>query len=243
MAFSKENLSVHVKSEQVVEDNLRSWLVSVEARISGESVALATVAKTVEVSCPVPDVEVECLGQPDQFTAIYRVHELNSNTELIDLPIKVKLMPRYNQQLENFYKLNSTLAGLVGRNYLVHPKYSITLVLDYARQKELIKDNLIICDDFLENLFESRWIKVRSVWDHLTRLMHKFEGECVNTTHKLDHELKVSTVEVKALQVDSATSSLYPVDWNSYQSNKFIGRRNTEAATKSSRSLKRHKTI
>ena len=88
MAFSKENLSVHVKSEQVVEDNLRSWLVSVDARISGESVALSTVAKTVEVSCPVPDVEVECLGQPDQFTAIYRVHELNSNTELIDLPIK-----------------------------------------------------------------------------------------------------------------------------------------------------------
>ena len=242
MSYHKANLSVHVRSELVPEDKLRSWLVSVDARLSGEPVALASVASKVEVSCPVADVEVECLGQVDQFTAVYRVLELEPDVDLPDLPIKVKLVPRFSPQLENFHRLHATLAGLVGRNYLVHPKYALTLVLDYARQQQLIKHNYIVCDAFLETLFNTRWIKVKSLWDNLTKLISKFDGECVMSSHKLG-SLNQSTAEVQPIQLD-ANNLLYPGDWScNFNTTKPLSRRQTETSSKSSRSLKRCKTI
>ena len=237
------------------ENNLRTWLVSVQTQLAGQLFPLASAAVSCEVTAAEEEVvEVEYLGQVDAHTAIYRVQELEgAEPTLRDVTLQVTLVPRLHPEVSSFYRLQDPLVSLVGRRYLVHPKYALTLVLDYVRQHDLMTQKVVVCDPFLQNLFGCRWVKIRSLWDEIFKLMSPASPEPISCRLNLS-ELSKSIESSRSVRVD-AEKNLYPEDWNLNPGSSAgnLHRTQTVSGTvssgskplhsSSSRTLKRHRTI
>ena len=141
------SLNVEVTSRQETSrDGLRSWVVSVKTDLSGEAVDMSAVTRRLVVKSTRSELDVACLGALDLSTAVYRISECRKMQPMLDLPLAVEMTPRYHSATGQLYRLEPGLASLVGRTYLQHPKYALTLVLAYVRAKHLQKGQIIICE-------------------------------------------------------------------------------------------------
>lgn len=242
------------------ESGQRFWLVTVRAALGGQDVELGLVASGCDVTSDLAQLTVTYLGQPDEFSALYKVDETtpSSAAESITdsgLAIRVRLTPRYHPVATTVYRLDEKLAALVGRDYLAHPKYALSVVLAYARAKRLVTAKSILCDRRLEQLLGCPWIRNQAVWDRLAGLMTKVTEEAVSMEHRLQAldtaavAGSSSSLAVMELSAD-AQRNLYPAKWiyNGVQSTMLERSRTTVelpavAAVKSKKTLRRHKSI
>ena len=250
-------LELNTQSELIsIDAGLRTWLLTLKTSISGSPVELSAVADSCEVYSPLEEVCVECLGQADTCTALYRIQEINPVSNLSSIPIKVKLVARYKPDVFNFYKLEDQLASLVGRNYLVHPKYALSLVLAYAREHNLQNENFVICDSYLEALLGLKLVKMRNLWTELCKLIEKVQPSMLYSTVNLE-EFTQTTRSSQPVLVDESCN-LFPEDWNLNSAEKYLIKtqtlpvgsatqtlpvRSAKSLQSSKRSLRRHKTI
>lgn len=253
---------------------LRSWLISVQTLMSGSAVQMASVASSLEIVVPSSHsdlLDVEYLGQVDASIAVYRLDELKPTCDKALHQVKIKLMPKFSSEVYNFYMLDDLLCGLVGKKYLLHPKYVISLILAYARQHKLLTDKFIICDSFLSTLFGGvQWVKIKSLWNQILKLISPVSPQPLLASVKLVSVSTSSLPEANTSSVNGPESDtdsrldvsvdekceLYPGDWP--QPTKSCKLKRTEstpcilsspstqhkrAAAKSKRSLRRHKTL
>ena len=153
----------------------------------------------------------------------------------------------YKSDVFNFYKMGDDLASLVGRNYLVHPKYALSLVLAYAREHNLEKENYVICDSYLEALLGLKLVKMRNLWTELCKLIEKVKPSLICSTVNLE-EFSQTTRSSQPVLVDESCN-LFPEDWTLNTQDRYLSRTETlpvpsaRSIQSSKRSLRRHKTI
>ena len=245
---------------------LRSWLISVQTVMSGQAVQMASVASSLEIVVPAShsqQLDIEFLGQVDASIAVYRLDELKPTCDKILQQLKVKLMPKFSSEVYNFYMLDDVLCGLVGKKYLLHPKYVISLILAYAKQHKLLTDKFIICDSFLSTLFGGvQWVKIKSLWSQILKLISPYTAQPLLAPFQLasvsySPERPASPAESLESRLNVSVdekSELYPGDWpTAAKSNKLKRTESTpcipaspssqKAPATSKRSLKRHKTL
>ena len=252
------NLEVIIHSQQLEAEAgaARCWLVTLRTRLGGEAAALGQLATACDVTGQRPDeLSVAYLGQPDDYCTIYQVTETTTTEhgrhlgEL--LAIQVRLTPRYHPSATTVYRLDKRLAALVGRDYLAHPKYALTVLLAYARAKCLSTPRSILCDRLLAGLLGCPWVRNKAVWNKLSGLMTRVTVDTVN----LEHSLLTggsSSIAVMELSAD-AQQNLYPAKWiHNGLAAALITRSHTDGAlppsatktaVKSKRLLRRHKSI
>jgi hypothetical protein len=211
------NLEVEVHSQQLPETadgGRRTWLLTLQVALGGQATELGLLADSCDVTGE--DLTVSYLGQPDDFSALYKVTEETSTLARESPEVNVRLTPRYHPLTTSVYRLDSRLAALVGRDYLAHPKYALTVILAYARAKRLVTTKTILCDALLEELLGCRWVRHQAVWDKLSALMDRVTGEAVSFQHRLvatdsDQQRRRSAAVVE-LSAD-AQRNLYPAKW------------------------------
>ena len=188
--------SVTAKSaQQPSEGDLRSWLLSIKASLAGHPVELGTAILSYHVTSLRPQLEVTCLGQSDIYRLVYSVQETEPINDLQDLPIPISVTPLY--QSTTLYKLDTKLADLVGRDYLAHPKYALTIVHAYARVNNLYHEKSIICDSTLLQIFGCPQIELRHLWREVFCLIKMEEQKPVSLIHQLsDFHKSSSSTEV-----------------------------------------------
>jgi len=241
---------------QTVDDtanNLRTWNVSVQTLMSGKPVNLESVATCISVEGPPGDaLDVEYLGQLDRCTAIYRLEEMQpiSDTVLKE-QVKIKLVPRYSESVFDYFKLNDLLTSVVGRRYLQAPKFSITMVLTYARDRQLLNEQLMTmtCDKFLRQLFNGmKYINLKSLWHEIKKLITPADPVNLWNNLHLQTSQEPSQVTESKLRVkfDQKNSEIFPGDWPAFKGRARVKRTNSARGMKpprSARALRRHKTL
>eukprot|EP00088_Acartia_fossae_P002885 TRINITY_DN11201_c0_g1_i1.p1 TRINITY_DN11201_c0_g1~~TRINITY_DN11201_c0_g1_i1.p1 ORF type:complete len:303 (-),score=86.19 TRINITY_DN11201_c0_g1_i1:171-1079(-) len=263
---------------------LRSWLISVQTLMSGNPVNIASVASSIEVVVPpvtsadkraestageqqtAAQLEVEYLGQMNGSVAIYRLEEVGKPTcdTILANEVKIKLVPRFSSEVYNFYMLDDLLHTLVGKKYLLHPKYVISLVLAYARQHQLLTDKFIICDSFLSTLFGGvQWLKIRALWSQILKLISPMSAQPLYSTVNLGCDVRDEPCKPTESKLDVSlgeSSELYPGDWfqpsdasrklKRTESSPCLSSKSSKSPSSSStstqsskRTLRRHKTL
>lgn len=280
--LQRANLELISSAQQLPSDmeedsvTLRQWLLTVQTRLGGQPVSVAAVAADLRVDCTMPGFVVECLGQADPSTVLYRVEEMDSlktTSHLTSIPVRVVLVPRLSSDVAPFYRLDDRLASLVGRKYLVHPKYALTIVLAYARDHQLDKPKFLVCDAFLESLFNCKMVKIRALWDQIFKLMERVKPDVVSTGHTLHANVSsaddpagngltptaTTSPSTSLSTTTTCTSSemfnvdqqqnLFPADWDLLNQDRLsLSRSQSQPGlpaktTSTKRTLKRHKTI
>ena len=198
-------------SQQLHPSGLRTWLVTITVTINGQECQLDQALLSHEVTSARPELQVTYLGQSDLYRAIYAIQELREINLLLDPAITILVAPLYHQTASSMYKLDTRLAKLVGREYLAHPKYALTIVHAHARAHDLYFDKIIICDDTLQQIFGCSEIKLHNIWRRLSRLMKKTEQKTLSLTHQLSDFNKPSSVEAE-ITVDE-DGNIFPGDW------------------------------
>merc|ERR1712130_293762 len=166
-------------------NSLRRWVVTVKASLCGHPVELCEVIQGVTVVSYRDELEVTSLGQPDSYRMVYSVQETRHIHDLLDLPIAITVTPLYHPTTTNLYKLDTRLAELVGRDYLAHPKYALTIVHAYARANNLYQDKNIICDSTLANIFGCSRIELMNLWREGYCLIKREEQKTISVIHQL----------------------------------------------------------
>jgi len=248
-------LRSHTELVQTVDDtanNLRTWNVSVQTLMSGKPVNLESVATCISVECPGALLDVEYLGQLDRCTAIYRLEEMQpiSDTVLKE-QVKIKLVPRYSESVFDYFKLNDLLTSVVGRRYLQAPKFSITMVLSYARDRQLLNEQLMTmtCDKFLRQLFNGmKYINLKSLWHEIKKLIKPADPVNLWNNLHLQTSQEPSQVTESKLRVkfDQKNSEIFPGDWPAFKGRASVKRTTSARGMKpprSARALRRHKTL
>ena len=194
-------LSVHTNT------NTQDWLLLLQVHIDGARRELDSVVSSISIGSSEAEVEAESLGQCDPFTAVYSVR--TSRTVLLACPLTVTVRPLYHQ-LSNttVYRLEPSLASLVGRDYLAHPKYAVTCLHSYARTNNLYASKSIICDDTLQRIFGCLGIRLDRVWVEISKLLHRTEEERLEMSVELT-DLDKEYRAVISLKTDSL-NNLYP---------------------------------
>ena len=220
----RDHFQVVVKSEPELPESdsssseeLRSWIVSLQVCLSGAPVEIESSVQDCQVSSRTPELSVTCLGQADCCTLVYSVQEMEKMEELVEPVLSVVVTPLYHASVAGVYKLDQRLAQLVGRDFLVHPKYILTTIHSYARSHKLYHQKTIKCDDVLYNIFEKEIIDLSCLWKEVCKLLKKVELKTVNVHHKMSSLTKFSTSQVP-VKVD-ANLNLYPENWK-FESNK-----------------------
>jgi len=255
-------LEVHIESrlleEAVTKAAERSWLVTLRTCLDGTEAPLGQMADGCGIvgARPEQQLRVTFLGQPDDYCALYQVTEAVADPLGGDpRPVSVRLTPRFHPIATTVYKLDERLAALVGREYLAHPKYALSVLLAYAHSKRLVTSRSIMCDRLLTDLLGCPGVRSQALWNKLAGLMTRVTVEDI----KLEHDLAGSSgqsVVVKELSVD-AKQNLYPVRWiNNGREATLLERSHTDgdlplsmkaAATAAKKSkkrlLQRHKSI
>ena len=146
-----------------------SSLLRIQIHLDGVRRALKEVVSSLSINCS----EAEWLGQCDAFTAVYRV----SREDLPSSPLLLTVTPLYHLTSQSVYKLQSSLASLVGRSYLLHPKYSVTCLHSYARANSLYQpaSRSIKCDAKLRAMFGCPSIRLDRLWPEITKLLERTE--------------------------------------------------------------------
>ena len=233
----------------------RTWLIFVQTCLAGRPVKFSSVAKTTEVVVPIEHChlfDVEYFGPHDDTTIIFRLEEKERlvDDRLLD-ELKVRVVPRFESRVLDYYKLNDMLCSMAGRRYLMHPKYLITLVLTYARARNLMTKKFLICDKFLSKLFDGKpFLKLTSVWKHIQGLIRPVEdGFIYNKVDMMGTSITQSSLEV-SLAMDG---QIFPAEWPSSgpvlqrtESAPAIDQPSMSKLTEqkiSKRALKRHKSL
>jgi hypothetical protein len=211
----------------------RTWLVTVRTRLDAAYIDLARSASACQlVAAPgkidtivqdeadndqhrTQQLSIKCLGQPDPYTALYSVRETNpvSSCDAQPPKVRVHLRPRYHSATGTAFRLDDRLAALVGRSYLVHPKYALSVVLAYARSHSLDRDRRIDCDPRLESLLGCRWVKKQQLWTRLEALIGRFHEEELSVEHTLNAAAYRTATAELAVACDRE-ANLFPADWN-----------------------------
>ena len=215
----REQLQVIAKSEpEVVEaSEQRSWILSLQTCISGSPSEIESTVENCKVTVEDPNYMVTCLGQADCSTLVYSIQEMEKMEELTEPKINIQIDPLYHNTVSNMYKLDPRLAELVGRNFLVHPKYILTILHGYARAHKLYHQKTIKCDDVLFNIFEKDIIELGSLWKNVCKLLKKVELKTVSLSHKLFNLTKFSSSQIE-ITVDNDLN-LFPENWK-FETNK-----------------------
>ena len=204
-------------TQQLHPSGLRSWLMTIKVTINGQDCQLDQAMLNHEVISIRPELQVTYLGQSDLYRAIYAIQELREINLLLDPAITILVAPLYHPSTSSMYKLDTRLAKLVGRDFLAHPKYALTIVHAHARAHHLYFDKIIICDDTLQQIFGCSGIKLHNIWRRLSRLMKRTEPKTLSLTHQLSDFNKPSFVEAEII-VDE-NGNIFPGDW-SFHSNR-----------------------
>jgi hypothetical protein len=211
----------------------RSWLVTVRTRLETAYIDLARSTSACqlvagdEIDGQQQQLAIRCLGQPDPYSALYSVSAASPPPGQEDgspPKLRVRLTPRYHSATGTAFRLDDKLAALVGRSYLVHPKYALSVVLAYARAHSLDRDRVIQCDPQLEALLGCRWVKKQQLWSRLETLVGRFHQEAVSLEHTLAAP-KATAANGSAIPSSSTTAAvldvacdreanLFPADWN-----------------------------
>ena len=210
------------KSSTATTSRGRSWLVTVRTRLDAAYIDLTRSTSACQLIADTDDLVVSCLGQPDPYSAVYSVRETTGGAGNNDAPgspkVRVRLTPRYHSATGTAFRLDDKLAALVGRSYLVHPKYALSVVLAYARAQGLDRERCIECDPRLESLLGCRWVKKQQLWTRLEALVGRFHTEAVSLEHILvsadsGSDVGLSTTAALAVACDR-DANLFPADWN-----------------------------
>jgi len=241
-------------SDDETANHLRTWNVSVQTLMCGKPVSLESVATCISVDCPPGDVlDVEYLGQLDSCTAIYRLEEkVPISDNVLKEQVKIKLVPRYSESVFNYFKLNDLLTSVVGRRYLQAPKFSITMVLSYARDRKLLDEKFMICDSFLSQLFNGvKFIKLSSLWHEIKKLLIPADPVNLLSNLQLQTTEEPSQVTESKLHIkfDCDSSEIFPGDWPTFKGPGGLRRSRSARCIRSvkmpknARTLRRHKTL
>ena len=194
-------LSVHANTHQ------DSWILLLQVHIEGVRRELDSVVSTITITSSQAEVEAESLGQCDPFTAVYTVR--NIRDLLLSCPLTLTVSPLYHH-LNNtiVYRLEPSLASIVGRDYLAHPKYAVTCLHSYARTNNLYASRSIICDERLQRIFGCVGIRLDRVWAEISKLLHRTEEERIEMSVELT-DLDKEYRAIISLKTD-AMNNLYP---------------------------------
>jgi hypothetical protein len=214
------SLEVHIQSQQLppASDLTRSWLVTLRVSLDGEAAALGQLADSCDISSSAGQEDgtvVTYLGQPDDFSALYQLTKAsNQGGNNLASPIRVQLTPRYHPAASAVYRLDKRLAAMVGRNYLAHPKYALSVLLAYARSHCIVTPKSIMCDRKLTELLGRPWVRHQAVWSRLSGLMTRVTADTVSLEHNLagNDDATATSTAVMELSVDSR-QNLYPARW------------------------------
>jgi len=193
-------------------NSLRRWVVTVKACLYGQPVELCEAIQECTVVSYREELEVTSLGQPDKYRMVYSVQETRRIHDLLDLPIAITVTPLYHPTTTNLYKLDTRLAELVGRDYLAHPKYALTIVHAYARANNLYQDKNIICDSTLANIFGCSRIELMNLWREVYCLIKREEQKTISVIHQLTDFNKPSSSSLE-VTVDE-DFNIYPKNWS-----------------------------
>ena len=194
-------LSVHANTHQ------DSWILLLQVHIEGVKRELDSVVSSITISSSETEVEAESLGQCDPFTGVYTVR--NTRDLLLSCPITITVSPLYhNLNNTTVYRLEPSLATIVGRDYLAHPKYALTCLHSYARTNNLYASKSIICDERLQKIFGCVGIRLDRVWTEISKLLHRTEEERIEMSVELT-DLDKEYRGVISLKTD-ALNNLYP---------------------------------
>jgi len=207
---SSLNVRVTSRQEPLNHSGLRSWLVTIETDLAGHPMDMSEVTQTLDVTSARTDLQVKSLGRVDRSTAVYRVKESKTIQPVLDLPLSVRISPRYHLATGHLYKLEKRLGNLVGRTY-----YALTLVLAYVRAKNLQKGQVIICDKVLQDILGTccPWIKSGHLWKRLENLIKKVDEEPVDVILHLADFVTVSCATINVV-VDQH-QNIFPSQWTS----------------------------
>ena len=175
--------------------------------MAGHSVELDTAILSCHVTSLRPQLEVNSLGQSDLYRMVYSVQETEPINDLLDLPISISVTPLYHPTTTTLYKLDTKLADLVGRDYLAHPKYALTIVHAYARANNLYHEKSIICDSTLLKIFGSPQVELRHLLREVCCLIKREEQKPVFLIHQLSNFHKSSSSTEVTLDEDF---NIYP---------------------------------
>ena len=199
-------------TQQENNSGLRTWLVTVKVMIDGELCQTDQALLDQEVVTTRPELEVTFLGQADMFRAVYAVQEISCVDLWEEIPISVRVTPLYHPTSSLLYKLDHRLAKLVGREYLAHPKYALTIVHAHARAHNLYADKSIICDETLQQIFGCPRIQLQNLWQKVSQLMKRQEQSSMSVVHLLSDLSKPSKLET-AITVDQE-GNIFPANWS-----------------------------
>ena len=192
---------------------LRRWLLTVTASLCGEPVELCQAIHLCHVTSLREELEVTRLVQSDRYRMVYYVEETRNIHHLLDLPISITITPLYHPTTTNLYKLDTKLAELVGREYLAHPKYALTIVHAYARVNNLYQDKNIICDSILNTIFGCDQIELRQLWREVCSLIKREEQKTISLIHPLTDFDKSTSATLEVTLDDDC--NIYPKNWRS----------------------------
>ena len=191
-------LSVHSKTEQ-------DWILLLQVEVAGARRELDSVVSSISISSSQGGLEAESLGQCDPWTAVYSVRTSRS---LLSCPLTLTITPLYSLPTTTLFRLQPSLASLVGRDYLAHPKYALTCLHSYARTNNLYASKSIICDDTLQRIFGCVGIRLDRLWSETSKLLHRTEEERIEMSVELT-DLDKEYRAIISLKTD-AMNNLYP---------------------------------
>ena len=197
-------LSVHTNTNTSSETE-QDWLLFLQVHIAGVRRVLDSVVSSITIRSSQAGVEADSLGQCDPWTAVYSVR---SPLALLSCPLTITVSPLYHLNTNTVYRLQPSLASLVGRDYLAHPKYAVTCLHSYARTNKLYASRSIICDETLQRIFGCVGIRLDRLWSEISKLLHRTEEERI----EMEVELTDLDKEYRAmisLKTD-ALDQLYP---------------------------------
>ena len=265
----QEQLQVTAVFEPQPEEDSRSWLVTLQTLVSEKPVDMKNVLVDIELSSSDPSVQVTILGPDDPSTCLYSVQEKEREVgESRSEPrLEVLAIPKYQDDVTRFYKLDPGLASLVGHEMLQAPKYILTCLHGYAKKNQLFRQktihmqeygkygtyntiNVIKCDKILFNIFKKRFLHIHplynSLWEEVSKHLRKVELKSISMSHRLSELPKSSSSQLR-IKIDD-NFNIYPEDWKAVKKSTNIRSRTkslcpeTKVEDKRS-SLKRMKTF
>ena len=203
MDTSQYQLQVEVRPEKE-----GHWLVLVQVAINGEVKQLNKYVSESGISVTSDqEADIEFHGRCDAFTAVFSV---TTPEECLSVPLSVTVTPRYNIRSPVIHKLDRSLADLVGREFLVHPKYALTCVHSYARAHNLYAGKNIICDETLQYILGTTGVKLGdNLWARMTKHIKKKELENINLSLDLKDSNKTFK-NVFSVKTDEK-NNIYPI--------------------------------
>ena len=184
------------------------WLVLVQVAINSQVTPLTSCVSEsgIIVFSESDEADIVFHGHCDAFTAVFSVA---TPEDRLSVPLSVKVTPRYNFSFPVIHKLDRGLAELVGREFLVHPKYALTCVHSYARAHNLYAGKNIICDETLQSIFGTAGIKLDSLWARMTKHIKRKEIENITLSLELT-DLNKTYKNIFSVKTD-ANLNIYPL--------------------------------